>query len=97
MILMSPISGREWSGWRDLNPRPLDPQSSALPNCATARTAEDATGQAGKIEAESGRHLEPGGQAAGQVGLLLDLLDDAPAVGGALTRVVVEPSDDEGV
>ena len=26
-----------WSGWRDLNPRPLDPQSSALPNCATAR------------------------------------------------------------
>ncbi len=23
-----------WSGWRDLNPRPLDPQSSALPNCA---------------------------------------------------------------
>ena len=25
------------SGWRDLNPRPLDPQSSALPNCATAR------------------------------------------------------------
>ena len=25
------------SGWRDLNPRPLDPQSSALPSCATAR------------------------------------------------------------
>ena len=25
------------SGWRDLNPRPLDPQSSALPNCATSR------------------------------------------------------------
>ena len=25
------------SGRRDLNPRPLDPQSSALPNCATAR------------------------------------------------------------
>ncbi len=27
------------SGRRDLNPRPLDPQSSALPNCATARSA----------------------------------------------------------
>ena len=26
-----------WSGWRDLNSRPLDPQSSALPSCATAR------------------------------------------------------------
>lgn len=25
------------SGWRDLNPRPLDPQSSALPSCATTR------------------------------------------------------------
>ncbi len=26
-----------WSGRRDLNPRPLDPQSSALPSCATSR------------------------------------------------------------
>ena len=26
------------SGRRDLNPRPLDPQSSALPNCATSRS-----------------------------------------------------------
>jgi hypothetical protein len=26
-----------WSGRRDLNPRPLDPQSSALPNWATSR------------------------------------------------------------
>ena len=29
------------SGWRDLNPRPLDPQSSALPSCATARDLTD--------------------------------------------------------
>lgn len=28
-----------WSEWRDLNSRPLDPQSSALPNCATTRCA----------------------------------------------------------
>ena len=28
---------RDWSGRRDLNPRPLDPQSSALPDCATPR------------------------------------------------------------
>src|SRR5204862_7916573 len=27
-----------WSRRRDLNPRPLDPQSSALPNCATSRS-----------------------------------------------------------
>src|ERR1700730_4085243 len=26
-----------WSGRRDSNPRPLDPHSSALPSCATAR------------------------------------------------------------
>src|SRR5690606_842711 len=26
-----------WSGWPDLNRRPLDPQSSALPGCATPR------------------------------------------------------------
>ena len=28
---------REWSGQRDLNPRPLAPQASALPNCAMPR------------------------------------------------------------
>ncbi len=27
----------EESGWRDLNPRPFDPQSNALPSCATTR------------------------------------------------------------
>ena len=30
----------EESGWRDLNPRPFDPQSNALPNCATARVIQ---------------------------------------------------------
>ena len=29
-----------WSGRRDLNPRPLEPHSSALPSCATARWSE---------------------------------------------------------
>ena len=29
------------SGWRDLNPRPFDPQSNALPNCATAREGRE--------------------------------------------------------
>src|SRR5438034_5040665 len=28
------------SGRRDLNPRPLEPHSSALPNCATARRSK---------------------------------------------------------
>src|SRR5438132_9010682 len=28
---------KKWSGRRDLNPRPLEPHSSALPSCATAR------------------------------------------------------------
>ena len=31
----------ELSGWRDLNPRPLRPERSALPSCATARLATD--------------------------------------------------------
>src|SRR5262249_40595029 len=29
--------GSPWSGWRDLNPRLLRPERSALPNCATTR------------------------------------------------------------
>src|SRR4051812_25945483 len=28
------------SGWRDLNPRPLRPERSALPSCATPREAQ---------------------------------------------------------
>src|SRR6266545_6011817 len=32
-----------WSGRRDLNPRPLDPQSSALPGCATPRWSSNRT------------------------------------------------------
>ena len=31
-------TGRIWSGWRDLNPRPLRPERSALPSCATPRS-----------------------------------------------------------
>ena len=33
------LIGLTWSGWRDLNPRPLVPQTSALPSCATARNS----------------------------------------------------------
>src|SRR3712207_6467720 len=33
----SPIPPLTWSGWRDLNPRPLAPKASALPSCATPR------------------------------------------------------------
>lgn len=35
----SPIQQRLWSERPDSNRRPLDPQSSALPSCATLRTA----------------------------------------------------------
>ena len=31
------LVSEKWSGRQDLNLRPLDPQSSALPNCATPR------------------------------------------------------------
>src|SRR5438552_17746432 len=37
------IVARDWSGRRDLNPRPLDPQSSALPGCATPRRSSNRT------------------------------------------------------
>ena len=33
-----------WSGRRDLNPRPPDPQSGALPSCATPRRSSNRTG-----------------------------------------------------
>jgi hypothetical protein len=34
------IPAPTWSGWRDLNPRPLAPKASALPSCATPRPAQ---------------------------------------------------------
>ena len=35
------FSGKKWSERRDLNPRPLHPQCSALPGCATLRLRGD--------------------------------------------------------
>ena len=32
-----PVTANDWSRWRDLNPRPLRPERSALPNWATPR------------------------------------------------------------
>ena len=32
-----PVTASDWSRWRDLNPRPLRPERSALPNWATPR------------------------------------------------------------
>lgn len=34
---MEPAKNKKWSGRLDLNQRPLHPQCSALPDCATAR------------------------------------------------------------
>ena len=38
----------KWSGEQDLNLRPLDPQSSALPNCAITRYIAALTSHANK-------------------------------------------------
>ena len=38
--LPSAAQPRRWSGRRDSNPRPPDPQSGALPSCATSRSAQ---------------------------------------------------------
>ena len=35
------LSSNKWSGRQDLNLRPLHPQRSALPDCATARLCKD--------------------------------------------------------
>lgn len=32
-----------WSDWRDSNPRPLVPETSALPDCATIRKEAEAS------------------------------------------------------
>jgi len=45
---------KNWSGWRDSNPRPLHPQCSALPDCATARSVGRAGKKTGK--ARIGKH-----------------------------------------
>src|SRR5579862_8912201 len=43
MLPRGRVEFEKLSGRRDLNPRPLDPQSSALPSCATSRNRPSAT------------------------------------------------------
>jgi hypothetical protein len=38
---MSYSPKNQWSGRRDLNTRPLAPEASALPSCATSRTKKE--------------------------------------------------------
>jgi hypothetical protein len=40
MLPWRPRNRKIWSGWRDSNPRPPDPQSGALPGCATSRSIQ---------------------------------------------------------
>jgi hypothetical protein len=46
-----------WSGWRDLNPRPLAPKASALPSCATPRRTESRRRSRGR---DTGYRVAPG-------------------------------------
>ena len=56
---------RSWSGWRDLNPRPLRPERSALPSCATPRCSAAKHSRRGLSAAQTGnRGLPLGRQAA---------------------------------
>ena len=57
---------KHWSGWRDSNPRPPDPQSGALPGCATSRRIRlCCSGLAGfralgsRLWSKSGPNLQP--------------------------------------
>ena len=58
-----------WSGWRDLNPRPLRPERSALPSCATPRCPESAAqSNRDSIAERSPTHVNDGsGQRATRV------------------------------
>src|ERR1700733_11417356 len=47
----------KWSGRRDSNPRPLEPHSSALPSCATARRQRSARCGA-KVVFSSGKNIQ---------------------------------------
>src|SRR3954447_20605964 len=50
-------TSRDWSGWRDLNPRPPAPKAGALPNCATPRGPPECRWQRGRA-----RTVTAGGQ-----------------------------------
>ena len=45
-----------WSEWRDSNPRPLHPQCSALPGCATLRRLPIIHYRQTGTQAELGQH-----------------------------------------
>ena len=51
-----------WSGRRDLNPRPLRPERSALPNCATPRGAVDCTRPLTVLRSANRRHGRRAGE-----------------------------------
>src|SRR3954453_17380298 len=76
--------GIVWSGWRDSNPRPLRPERSALPSCATARKGAERTRRAGGVpKAIAGGDRERSGLddlAVGQIGLGVDALVERGAV-----------------
>src|SRR2546430_10453016 len=50
-----------WSGWRDLNPRPLRPERSALPSCATPRCGEEFSGRRSGFARDQGEEGRFGG------------------------------------
>src|SRR3954471_9287042 len=80
------------SGWRDSNPRPLRPERSALPSCATPRVKPrqriaPAAGEAKRISKRSARggrsRLAAGFLQHGQALAVLVLVDLALGVGVA--------------
>src|SRR5438067_11277034 len=56
------VAGGGWSGREDLNLRPLGPEPSALPGCATPRRAESYTCSALRVQGSKAdrRFLEAG-------------------------------------
>jgi hypothetical protein len=62
-LLRSPDLHLPPSGRPDLNRRPLDPQSSALPNCATSRCRRQPTGQPGQLHRRDARPQASGWRA----------------------------------
>jgi hypothetical protein len=76
------LTSKFWSGRRDLNPRPLDPQSSALPSCATSRNRPSAI--AGGLVYLSATKPPPAhADAQHHPAALAEVQDRTPGKGGA--------------
>ena len=59
------LSWINWSGWRDLNPRPSGPKPDALPSCATPHQNSGTVSSPGRNRISQGHPLQRCGHTSG--------------------------------